>query len=121
MNDAIALLAISQLVCLAGIAYLYAQLQSLRRGVGRSLRSASSRVSPMDAPVKVAARHASQQAARRAYGAAPGPLPARPKLDSAAVAARMNELGLDIPALARRMRRSEEEVRLLLRHQGVVR
>jgi hypothetical protein len=30
----------------------------------------------------------------------------------------MDELGVDIPALARRMHRSEEEIRLLLRRQG---
>jgi hypothetical protein len=30
-------------------------------------------------------------------------------------------MGVDIPALARRMNRSEEEVRLLLRRQGVAR
>ena len=36
-------------------------------------------------------------------------------MDSADIAARMSELGMDIPALARRMQKSEEEVRLLLR------
>jgi hypothetical protein len=33
----------------------------------------------------------------------------------------MAALGVDVPALARRMRRSEDEVRLLLRRQGVSR
>ena len=122
MNDAVALLTISQLVCLAGIAYLYAQVQSLRKGAGRIRRPASARVQGMGISMHVAARGASQQAARKAYGVAtPAVAPARAKVDRAALAARMNELGMDVPALARRMQRSEEEVRLLLRHQGLTR
>jgi hypothetical protein len=35
------------------------------------------------------------------------------------LAVQIEALGVDIPAIARRMRRSEEEVRLLLRRQGV--
>lgn len=121
MNDAVALLAISQLVCLAGIAYLYAQVQALRKGAGRVRRSAA-RMQGLETSIQVAARGASQQAARKAYGTATPPhSPARAQVDRAALAARINELGMDVPALARHMRRSEEEVRLLLRRQGLAR
>lgn len=121
MNDAIALLAISQLVCLTGIAYLYTQLQSLRKETGRIRRSVA-RVQGMGTSMQGAARGVNQQAARKAYGT-PAAIPSstRAQIDRAALAARIDTLGMDIPALARRMQRSEEEVRLLLRHQGLVR
>lgn len=117
MSDTIVLLAMSQLVCLAGMAYLFLQVQQLSRRPVRH-RQPSSRVHPMhdarvhtpDAPPAVAPR----RAAVNAYASAP-----RPALDPATVGARMQELGVDVPALARRMRKSEEEVRLLLRRQGV--
>jgi hypothetical protein len=38
--------------------------------------------------------------------------------DSAAISARMAELGVDVPMLARRMRKSEAEVRALLGRQA---
>jgi hypothetical protein len=117
MTDAIALLAISQLVCLAGLAYLYAQVQVLRRGGGRVHRTPSPRVHPIERPIDLAIQQSNQQAARRAY-AGPGP---RRAGGAPALAAMAGDPGLDIAALARRMRRSEEEVRLLLRRQGAIR
>lgn len=110
MNDAIALLAVSQLGCLGAIGYLYMELQRLRRaGAGRSRR----REEP------ISPRAAVQQAARQAYAAGPRAATAAFGNDRATLAQRVDELGLDVPALARRMNRSEEEVRLLLRRQGV--
>jgi hypothetical protein len=118
MNDAIALLAISQLVCLAGIAYLYSQVQALRSGSRRQRRAPSPRLHAMDEAVNLAAQQSTQQAARMAYGAHPQ----APRRQTAAqlLAARVGDVDIDIPALARRMRRSEEEVRLLLRRQGAI-
>jgi len=118
LNDAIALLAITQLVCLAGMAYLYSQLQALRNGSRRQRRSLSPRPHAVDETVEVAAQHSAQQAARRAYGARPQ----TPRQQTAAqlLAERVGDIDIDIPALARRMRRSEEEVRLLLRRQGAI-
>jgi hypothetical protein len=117
MNDAIALLAVSQLVCIGGLAYVYMQLQSLRtRGTGVR-RDTSPRVRHIE---QGAAPRSNGQVARQAYSAQAG----RPEAGYTAalpVAARLNELGIDIPALARRMRKSEEEVRLLLRRQGAPR
>jgi hypothetical protein len=116
MNDAIALLAISQLVCLSAMIYLYSQVQLLKSRPAR--RAASSRVRPMSRPVDLAARKTATQAARQAYGAPMRPASVR-RPDTAAIAARMSELGVDVPALARRMQKSEEEVRLLLRRGAV--
>jgi hypothetical protein len=59
----------------------------------------------MDQPITVSPRESVQRAARQAYGA------------PAAAAAP----GVDIAALARRMQRSEDEVRLLLRRQEALR
>jgi hypothetical protein len=118
MNDAIALLAISQLVCLAALIYLYTQVQALRSRTA-ARRVSSGRARPMARSVDMAAAQSASQAARTAYGSnnrAQGP--AR-RADTAAIAARMSELGVDIPALARRMHKSEEEVRLLLRRGAV--
>ncbi len=116
MNDAIALLAISQLVCIGGIAYLYMQLQSLQARRGRGGRVPSPRVRHIDQSVTPVGpmQHAGHQAYARE---AATPI----RTDAAAIAARMSELGIDVPALARRMRKSEEEVRLLLRRQGAAR
>lgn len=127
MNDAIALLAISQLICLGGIVYLYGQLQSLRRIVPVR-RSRSNRVHPLPAATQVAAREAANVAARHAYratGQRPEPRPVlalQPRGFGAPVpslAIRANEAGVDVTAIARRMQKSEEEVRLLLRRQGI--
>ncbi len=117
MNDAIALLAVSQLVCIGGLAYLFLQLQSLRTrrtGPGRRPPSHVRHVDQGAAPLR-----SPGQPALRAYLAEAGR--ARDQLDALPVGARLSELGIDIPALARRMHRSEEEVRLLLRRQGVPR
>ena len=116
MNDAIALLAISQLVCLAAMIYLYSQVQLLKARPVR--RPTSNRVQPMGRTVDVAARKTATQAARQAYGSPMGSVSAR-RPDTASIAARMSELGVDVPALARRMQKSEEEVRLLLRRGAV--
>ena len=119
MNDAIALLAISQLVCLGALFYLYMQLQEVRRR-GPARRQPSARVHRMPGPETVSPPLAGR-AARAAYatpagGASHVANPARSEL--AALVARSNG-AIDIPALARRMRKSEEEVRLLLRRQGI--
>ncbi len=120
MNDAIALLAISQLVCLAAMIYLYTQLQAVKTGVPRR-RVASGRVQPMARSIQVAARRSASQAARQAYSAPQRSIAGRPagRPDTASIAARMTELGMDIPALAGRLQKSEEEVRLLLRRGGL--
>jgi hypothetical protein len=110
MTDAVVLLALSQLVCLGGLAYLYRQVMQLRaeQAVQRRRPSERVRTLPVDeAPAFVRA----EDRVRRAPVTAPS-------LDLASVTRRMNELGVDIPALARRMHRSEEEIRLLLRRQG---
>ncbi|MCK9518589.1 MAG: hypothetical protein M0R74_06120 [Dehalococcoidia bacterium] len=106
MNDAVALLAVSQLVCLGALGYLYVEIQRLRKEPRprRFIEPAASQ-----AVVK--------RAARQAY--APSPQAAFSR-DSRSVAARVSEVGVDVPSLARRMNRSEEEVRLLLRRQGVL-
>ncbi|MCC7365618.1 MAG: hypothetical protein IT303_14730 [Dehalococcoidia bacterium] len=107
MNDAIALLAISQLVCLGALGYLYMELSRMRRARPR-------REVRAERPAPAAARQAAQQA----YAAQGGGPFAR---DAGNIAQRMNDLGVDVSTLARRMGKSEEEVRLLLRRQGVVR
>lgn len=110
MNDALALLAISQLVSLGGIAYLYMQVQALRRQPPARVRR-SPRVQSLEHPVQAVAREAVSRAARDAYGAASRPAQApQPRAAGGAP---------DIAELARRMNRSEEEVRLLLRRRGL--
>ena len=140
MNNAVALLAISQLVCLMAVAYLYVQVHLLRRAAGTNRgkllrRPADVRTvpEPDQAPaapgIAVAGRLAQQayapaQTPRRNEATTP---PASPvatgqvKFDSAAIAARMQELGVDVPMLARRMRKSEAEVRALLGRQAAQR
>lgn len=123
MNDAIALLAISQLVCLGAIFYLYTQVQSLRSGSTTQRRRQPARVHQMTEPTELAGA-ATARAARQAYGAAapvPANNPARAMLraESGNIAQRVSEYGVDVSELARRMRKSEEEVRLLLRRQGI--
>lgn len=105
MTDAVVLIALSQLVCIGGLAYLYAQIQRMKREMPQSRRT-SSRVRHLDL----------DYTAYEAPPAQPGPI-----FDGGQIAARMNELGVDIPALARRMHRTEDEVRALLRAQGVSR
>jgi len=117
MNDAIALLAISQLVCLGAIFYLYTQLQALKARPRAKRATISTRAHPMSTPVEVGSRQAAR-AAQAAY--APASTRAG-RGEAASLAARLTEMGVDVPALARRMQKSEEEVRLLLRRQGAVR
>lgn len=129
MNDAIALLAMSQLVCLGAIFYLYTQVQTLRR-MAPVRRAHSNRVHTLPDATEVAARETANVAARQAYSTRPAADRVAPPrqsqarkapaaADASTLAARVNELGLDIPALANRMHKSEEEVRLLLRRQGI--
>lgn len=116
MNDAIALLAISQLVCLGALFYLYTQLQQVRKGVPGRKRKPSARVHQMGG-----ARTINQYSAGRAAQAAyvpPADETTATRGDLAALVSRANGV-VDIAALARRMRKSEEEVRLLLRRQGI--
>lgn len=126
MNDAIVLLALSQFVCLGGLAYLYLQLQKLRTGdlqnraprpqerVHRSARPATP-AAPLGRPSAPMARPAA------AMTAPPPPPASNAPVNAAALAADLAARGLDIGALARRMNRSEEEVRLLLRRQRAAR
>ena len=127
MNDAIALLAISQLICLGGIVYLYAQVQSLRRNAPVR-RTRSSRVHSLPDATQLAAREAANVAALHAYGtrrhqpAVRAAIPTNQRAFNApspSLAVRANEAGVDVAAIARRMQKSEEEVRLLLRRQGI--
>jgi hypothetical protein len=117
MNDAIALLAISQLVCLGALFYLYTQLQEMKKlAPARTKRQPSARVHQMSG-----ARTVNQFSAGRAAKAAYTPPAADAPMtrgDLAGLIARANGV-VDIAALARRMRKSEEEVRLLLRRQGI--
>lgn len=115
MNDAIALLAISQLVCLGAIFYLYTQLHALKSASSVRRRQPSPRIHHMPAAHESA--HApSARAAHAAYAASQPPHPAAAP---GTLAARGAGTGVDVAALARRMRKSEEEVRLLLRRQGI--
>lgn len=137
MNDAVGLLAISQLVCLVAVAFLYFQVNSLRRAAGKGRRRASRPAAPLqdtaqyDLTTPTAPLAAAGRLARQAYAPAKTQQrlePARPMpsavatgqvtFDSGAIAARMAELGVDVPMLARRMRKSEAEVRALLGRQA---
>ena len=121
MNDAIALLAISQLVCLGAIFYLYTQLQSLRNGGAARPKRQPVRVHQMTAPTELGSATAAR-AARQAYGApttTPNPARAALRAEAGTIARRVSDYGVDVTELARRMRKSEEEVRLLLRRQGI--
>lgn len=107
MTDAVALLALSQLICLGGLGYLYLRLQEFRRLLARTNRALAG-----PAPAHPAAR-----AAARAY--AQTQPAARSRAELAALAAQLRDGKADIAALARRLNRSEEEIRLLLRTRGV--
>lgn len=111
MMDALALIAVSQLVCIGAIGYLYLQLQAVRREKPQRVRR-SPRVQSLEHPVQAVTREASSRAAREAYAASStqqAPRPMRPTPEGGHV---------DIAELARRMNRSEEEVRLLMRRRG---
>jgi len=104
MTDVITLLAISQLVTLGALFYLYLQVQQLRAGA-RAIRHRTPPAAETAPEPGIPVRGP----AARAYAAAP-----RPALDQLRGGARV-----DVAELARRMHRSEEEVRLLLRRQGI--
>ena len=93
MNDAIALLAISQMVCLGAMIYLYSQVHRCGSSRPRAAPRLRARAA-MAARVDVAARSHATQAARQAYGA---PMP-----PAASVRA---------PRARRRHRRSHERAR----------
>lgn len=119
MNDAIALLAISQLVCLGAIFYLYTQLQEMKKPAPQR-RQTSTRVHRMPGPAEVG-NLSTARAAKAAYAqpaAAPVVQQSPLRGDLAALVARSNGV-VDVSMLARRLRKSEEEVRLLLRRQGI--
>jgi hypothetical protein len=118
MNDAIALLAISQLVCLGAMFYLYTQLQEMRKR-RPARRQHSPRVRDLNTTAEVPGRHSAGQAARSAYGSKRPMVTPVPRMPAGTLAVRLGDAGLDVPALARRMQKSEEEVRLLLRRQGL--
>ncbi len=103
MTDALALLALSQLVCLGGLGYLYLHVQELRRRLTRAeaiLRRQAAANQEFARPVRAGS-------------------PAR-REELARLAAQMQQEGADLATLARRLQRSEEEVRLLLRRYGGV-
>ena len=108
MTDVIALLAISQLVTLGALFYLYLQVQQLRGGA-RAIRHRTPSAAETAPAPGIPVRGPGAARAARAYAAAP-----RPALDQLRGGARV-----DVAELARRMHRSEEEVRLLLRRQGI--
>lgn len=105
MTDVVVLLAISQLICLGGLCYLVRQIFALKGEVADAVDMVSA---PDEAHPPV-----------EAFAPATEPAPAGSSPEVAALVRRMEELGLDIPALARRMRRSEQEVRMLLNDYGV--
>jgi hypothetical protein len=122
MNDAIALLAISQLVCLGAIFYLYTQLQAVKARPRGKRATISPRVHLMSTTVEVGS-HQAARAAQAAYAPARAAATTETTArgEAATLAARLTEMGVDVPSLARRLHKSEEEVRLLLRRQGVAR
>ncbi len=111
MNDAIVLLSVSQIVCLGGLAHLYLQIQGMDRGKRRR-PVRSMRAQPIEQPVQM------HEIVTRAK-AAPSPVATQMAAQMAVpVATRMAELGVDVATMARRMNKSEEEVRLMLRRQA---
>ena len=69
MTDALALVAVSQLVCIGAIGYLYMQLQSVKNRAPQRVRR-SPRVQSLEHPVQAVTREATGRAAREAYAAA---------------------------------------------------
>ena len=112
MNDAIALLAMSQIICLGGIAYLHFQLQAVRRLSARQrVRTEVHDNHNKPAPVPTRGHTEPVYSPQQAR-------PPAPTFDTATWLDRTQNSGMDVPALARKLRRSEEEVRLLLHRQG---
>lgn len=91
MNDAVVLIALAQVISFGGLLFLYMQVQSMAR---------SRNLPQLDAV------NSRQSVTRRA------------NVDADAILARLGELDVDVPAMARRMHKSEEEIRLLLRRQA---
>lgn len=118
MNDAIAMLAISQLVCLGAIFYLYTQLQDLKSRAPKARRQPSTRVHRMPGPATVTNQGAARAAYAQQASTVVTPAQAATRSDLASLVARNNG-AIDVTALARRLRKSEDEVRLLLRRQGI--
>ena len=114
MNDAIVLLSISQIVCLGGLAYLYMQLQGMSSRAPRRRPVESMRAQPIAQPVQVAP----ERRPLPAVVTRPQPAPVFAQAN-VPVSARMAELGVDVATMARRMNKSEEEVRLMLRRQAL--
>lgn len=106
MTDVIALLAISQLTTLGALFYLHLQVQQLRRDT-RPVRRTQPPATPVPGiPVRGAALRRTASTASASTPRPPrGPSPASPTPD--------------VAELARRMHRSEEEIRLLLRRKGI--
>ena len=133
ITDAIVLIAVSQLVCLGAIGYLAMQVHSLHReGAAhepqppRNQRGAPAmelvRRSAVSAyagrgPAQPSRLNQAQQAAN-ATNAAGGAIPRLPATDAREIVEKMARLGVDVPTLARRVGRSEEEIRLILRRHG---
>ncbi len=125
MNDAIILLAISQIVCLGGMAYLYLQVQGMSGRRPARQHVSSHRAQPIGRAIELEAPQPEHVRTRVAPAASPAPTPMMSNAYAAAattgapVANRMAELGVDVSTLARRMNKSEEEVKLMLRRQAV--
>ena len=120
--DAVTLIAAAQIAAFGGLAFW--QVQGLRMQLfgGRDAEPAATRPARR-VPPRTGTPAATMRAARAAYGPAgderPRAAPEVAKSDAAALLARLSELEVDVPAMARRLRRSEEEVRLMLRRQAV--
>ena len=139
ITDAIVLIAVSQLVCLGAIGYLAMQVHSLHRAasarvpgiekLSRSERGGRGGQAPMElvrrSAVSAYANGGVPQPARgRQAQASEAMTPAKipmhtPIHDAREIVEKMAQLGVDVPTLARRVGRSEEEIRLILRrHTG---
>ncbi len=133
ITDAIVLIAVSQLVCLGAIGYLAMQVHNLHREASDRLpnglpgreskqpRSGRGPVPPMElvrrSAVSAYTGHTGRGGSQTARSNATqppqqAPLPAH---DVREIVAKMATLGVDVPTLARRVGRSEEEIRLILR------
>ena len=96
MTDAVILIALAQVISFGGLLYLYVQVQQVSQAGGPP------------------ARERAPQQRRQA----PAPQQRAPQQDTDAILARLSELDVDVPAMARRMHKSEEEIRLLLRRRS---
>ncbi|GAB4333143.1 MAG: hypothetical protein Kow0010_19340 [Dehalococcoidia bacterium] len=122
--DAVTLIAVAQIAAFGALAYLFWQVQALRIHLfGDSDAAAAARRPAPREPLRTATPAATIRAARAAYSPAGDAqrrtAPELARSDAAALLARLSELEVDVPAMARRLRKSEEEVRLMLRRQAV--